>query len=369
VAFAAAVPATAQAAIGFVAASTAQTATAGATSLSLAAPTGVAAGNIEIATLSLQGTSSVTPPSGWNKIIDTQLGTSLRQASFWHVAGSAEGTTSWTISTKTPAAGGIAAYSGVDTTTIVDAASATTGTSGLSATIPSVTDTFSGDQVLGAGSFNNQGTLSAGTGTTSRYTSKVATTNGPALLLQDATQSTAGATSSQTVTDSSAATAWIGQAITLKSAAAAGVLSVQAGASPSFSANLDTGDQTLTYTVSLTTNASVSPAPGWNETITSTQFTASTHTLPASAATIQAAPSAVCNSSQANCSAPTNSVTYPVNVPAGSGPPTAVKFFNAAASTGAGLFTVTPTVSVTVPQNSFAGSYASTVTLAIASGP
>jgi hypothetical protein len=58
-----------------------------------------------------------------------------------------------------------------------------------------------------------------------------------------------------------------------------------------------------------------------------------------------------------------------VSVPAGSGPPTALKFFNAASGSGAGLFTVTPTVSVLVPQNSFAGSYSSTVTVAIVSGP
>ena len=66
---------------------------------------------------------------------------------------------------------------------------------------------------------------------------------------------------------------------------------------------------------------------------------------------------------------PTNAITYPVSVPAASSPPTAVKFFNAAANTGMGVFTNTPTIGVFVPQNSFAGTYTSTLTLSVVSGP
>jgi hypothetical protein len=58
-----------------------------------------------------------------------------------------------------------------------------------------------------------------------------------------------------------------------------------------------------------------------------------------------------------------------VAVPAGSGPPTAVKFFNSAANTGMGLFTLTPTIGVFVPQNTYAGTYTSTLTIAVVSGP
>ena len=49
--------------------------------------------------------------------------------------------------------------------------------------------------------------------------------------------------------------------------------------------------------------------------------------------------------------------------------PSSISSGNAAAATGAGQFTVTPTVTVSVPQNSFAGAYSSTLTLAIVSGP
>jgi hypothetical protein len=47
----------------------------------------------------------------------------------------------------------------------------------------------------------------------------------------------------------------------------------------------------------------------------------------------------------------------------------AAKFFNAAANTGLGKVDVTPTVDILVPGNTFAGTYTSTVTLAVATGP
>jgi WxL domain surface cell wall-binding len=146
-------------------------------------------------------------------------------------------------------------------------------------------------------------------------------------------------------------------------------LSVSTSASPNFSANLDNGDSTPTYTVPLTTQDTRGTGAGWNETITSTQFTTgapNNYTLDTSASTV----SGVTQSSGSGTNtAPTNGITYPLAVPAGSTAPTAVKLYNAAANTGMGRFTITPTVGVFVPQNSFAGTYTSTLTLALVSGP
>jgi hypothetical protein len=69
------------------------------------------------------------------------------------------------------------------------------------------------------------------------------------------------------------------------------------------------------------------------------------------------------------CTNPTNSIAYPLAVPAGASAPTAVKLFNAAANSGMGKFTVTPTVQVAIPANTYAGTYTSTVTVAVVSGP
>jgi hypothetical protein len=149
----------------------------------------------------------------------------------------------------------------------------------------------------------------------------------------------------------------------------AGALSVATSAAPTFSANLASGDSTPTYTLPLTAVDTTGSGAGWNLTITSTQFTTgggTPHTLATNASTITGVTSACASGT---CTNPTNAVTYPVSVPAGATAPTAVKLFNAAASTGLGSFTVTPTVGVFVPATSFAGSYSSTLTVAIVSGP
>ena len=150
---------------------------------------------------------------------------------------------------------------------------------------------------------------------------------------------------------------------------AGATLSLTTSASPTFSGNLDLGDQTPAYTAALTArDTSTGASPGWHLTITSTQFTTSggtPHTLSSTASRV----TSVSNACSGICVNPVNSVSYPVAVPAGTPLPTAVKFYEAAANTGQGTFTITPTVGVTVPQNSYAGVYTSTLTLAIAAGP
>lgn len=143
-------------------------------------------------------------------------------------------------------------------------------------------------------------------------------------------------------------------------------LSTSTSATPSFSDNVDNGDQTQTYTIPLTTQDTRGTGAAWNETITSTQFTTGTQTLATNASSLTGVTSACASGT---CTNPTNSITYPVAVPAAPTAPAAVKFFNAALNTGMGKFTITPTIGVFVPQNTFAGTYTSTVTLAIVSGP
>src|SRR5579864_5942827 len=270
---------TARASITFVASATGATATTGATSFTIAAPTGITAGEAEIATISVAGSATVTAPSGWTQIINTPVGTSLRQVSFSHVAGSSEGTTTWTLSSSSVATGGIAAYSNVDTTTIVDASSSQTGTSGTTATVPSVTTNYNGDLVLGVGSFNNIGTLTASGSTTSRYSKSVTGVNGPTMLAEDTRLVTAGATSSQTITDNTTATAWIGQVITLKPATvaiafvAAGSGATSSSGATSFTIAAPTGvaaGEVEIATISRQGTATVTPPSGWTQIIDTT---------------------------------------------------------------------------------------------------
>jgi hypothetical protein len=158
-------------------------------------------------------------------------------------------------------------------------------------------------------------------------------------------------------------------AVTSTGTVTGSILSAATSATPSFSANLDSGDSTQNYTIPLTIQDTRGTGAGWNLTVTSTTFTTGGGT-PSLLSTTASSLTAVNSScSTGTCTNPANAQTYPITVPAAASAPTAVKFFNTTANNGMGRFTITPTVGVTIPQNAFAGTYTSTVTLSIVSGP
>jgi hypothetical protein len=357
-------PAPARAAIAFVAASKAENG-GGATSLSIAKPSGVVEGGVMVATVTAAGTGSITTPSGWT-VIKNVAGTALRQVTYYKVAGASEAASySWSLGSNRAASGGIVDYSGVNQTVPVDATASATGESG-NAAVPSVTTSAVNDLVLAVTSFAAATTVTPDASTTERFDvgSSSNTTE-----VADFAQAEAGATGAKTATPAISSGAWIAQTIALRDASQA-TLSATTIAVPSFSANLNSGDQAKTFTVPLTvsdTRTGASAGLGWNTTVTSTQFSNGAKKLPATVSTITATSSSCANGGL--CTNPTNSITYPLAVPAGAEPPTAVKFYSAAVGTGKGVFTLTPTVSVLVPQNSYTGTYTSTLTLSIVSGP
>jgi hypothetical protein len=319
-----------------------------------------------IATVAAKETGAITAPSGWTAIKNLTQGTALRQVSYYKVATASEPTSySWTLGTARAAAGGISDYSGVNQTVPIDAGAGSSAESG-NAIAPSVTTSAANDLVIAAASFGVTTTVTPDASTTERYVvSSLADTSEQS----DFAQAGAGATTAKTITPLVSTGAWIAQAVALRDASQA-TLSLATTAAPSFSANLNSGDQEKTYAVPLTladTRTGGSAGLGWNTTITSTQLTNGAKTLPATASKVTAVSSACANGGL--CTNPTNAITYPVAVPAGVGPPTAVKFYSAAAATGKGLFTLTPTVSVAIPQNSFTGTYTSTLTISVVSGP
>ena len=148
----------------------------------------------------------------------------------------------------------------------------------------------------------------------------------------------------------------------------AGSLSLSNGATASISDTLDGTDQTVGYTLPLSITDARGSGAGWNLTLTSTTFNdGAGHTLSTSASTIASV--AMACQGGGSCTNATNAITYPVTVPAAATAPAAVKIFNAAANTGMGRFTITPTINVAIPGNSFSGSYTSTLTVAAVSGP
>jgi hypothetical protein len=148
----------------------------------------------------------------------------------------------------------------------------------------------------------------------------------------------------------------------------AGSLALTAPGSVTFPAvSLNGLNQTDTATVPLTVEDETASAFGWNVSATSTTFAnGSGKTLPTTATTIVSASS---SAAAGNCTLPSNSIAYPVTLPAAATPPTAVKLFNAAVNSGSGPASVSLGASLAVPAGASSGSYSSTWTFTIASGP
>ena len=131
--------------------------------------------------------------------------------------------------------------------------------------------------------------------------------------------------------------------------------------------------QTASYTLPITVTDARGSGAGWKLTITSTTFSMTSgknkNQLPTTASSIKGINQACSATPKSTCTLPTDSITYPLTIPAGTTPPTSVKFFNAGVNSGLGHFLLTMTVNVSIPANTTKGTYTSTVYLTIASGP
>ncbi len=138
-----------------------------------------------------------------------------------------------------------------------------------------------------------------------------------------------------------------------------------------FSATLTGIDQTTTATQAIDVGDATGSGTGWNITATSTTFTTgggSPHLLSTTATTVGVAPSVACDAG-VTCVTANNAITYPYSLPAAGTAPTATKLYNAAANTGMGNQTVTPTWKLAVPADAYAGTYTSTWTISLVSAP
>ena len=143
---------------------------------------------------------------------------------------------------------------------------------------------------------------------------------------------------------------------------------VSAAPNVNFSDTLNGKDQTVTATQALDIGDARGSGAGWNITATSTTFTAGAVTLSTTATTVQSAPTIACDSG-ATCLFATNSISYPYTLPAATSAPTATKVFNSALNTGMGDQTVTVTWTLAITGKTLAGSYTSTWTLSLVTGP
>jgi alpha-tubulin suppressor-like RCC1 family protein len=135
------------------------------------------------------------------------------------------------------------------------------------------------------------------------------------------------------------------------------------------------GDQQITVGDS-------SGTTGWHITLTATTLTTGTHTLPNTSAMdftgstssiASTAPSTACVGS---CTLPTNTTTYPVAITTAASSPGTYTIYDTSASTGVGVVTIGGSSAtnpigwwINVPASAYAGSFTSTVTLELVSGP
>jgi hypothetical protein len=138
----------------------------------------------------------------------------------------------------------------------------------------------------------------------------------------------------------------------------------------SFSDTLNGLNQAPTDAQAIDVGDATGSGSGWNLTATSTTFETAgdTHALSTSATTIATSPADACDAS-VTCATATNAISYPYTLPAAGTAPTATKLFDAGANTGMGNQTVTPTWTLAIPANTYAGTYTSTWTLSLVSGP
>jgi hypothetical protein len=167
-----------------------------------------------------------------------------------------------------------------------------------------------------------------------------------------------------------------------------GVLSVTMPTSLSWSGTVDGLDQQLVDTTAAdqeyVIDDATGSATGWHVTISGTTFTTTGSSLPNSGTFLTngsvtsesatSAPTAAC-SSGATCTLPTDVTTYPVAITTAASP-TAVTIYDASASTGLGSIVIGGASAadpvgwwLNVPANATAGTYSSTLTMELISGP
>jgi Bacterial Ig domain len=203
--------------ISFVSASSA--ANAMAKTLTIPAPAAVTAGNVLLAAIDVRGGPAITAPAGWTFVRMDANGTVIRQAVYWKVATSAEPASyTWTFSASQAAAGGIAAFEGVDTANPIDAHGGQVNASSKSITAPSITTTVANAMVAGFFGTGPATTVTPPAGMTERW--EAVSTAGTYKATSEAAtalQASAGATGTRIATAANAG-ANVGQLVALRPA-------------------------------------------------------------------------------------------------------------------------------------------------------
>lgn len=333
-------------------------------------PAASTAGTLLVATLATQKNTVFTAPSGWTQAVNK--GQTNAEAAIWYYPNNPGGITSasFTNTGATSTSGQLSEWSGVATSPLdkYGSASAILATSVAPAT--SQATTVAGELAVTSTAeyitLASTATYTPGTGWTNL--GNTGATSSSYQYTADYRTGVATGVVSETITSSAIGALSAAVATFKPVTCTGGTLGLTPPSSVAFPAvTLNGTNQTATASAGLTPSDMSGSAAGWNVQATSTTFTnGAGRTLPTSATTVTGAAATAVSG---NCDLPTNSIAYPVTLPAAATAPTAVKVYDAAAATGGGPLTVTLSFKLAVPASAYMGSYSSTWTFTIASGP
>jgi hypothetical protein len=341
-------------------------------SVTLTVPAASTAGTLLVATLvSNDKTGSFTVPTGWTSAV--HLTQTNAEAEVLYYANNPGGITSVTFTNAggTSTAGQLSEWRGVLASSPIDKTGTKSATLANSVAPSAGTTTTAGELAVTSTAqyiaLASTATYTPGTGWTNLGNSG-ATSSSYQYTADYRTGVPAGSVSE---TISSSATGTLSAVIaTFKptTCTGGGLTMTPLPSSVAFpGVTLNGLDQTATASTVLSPSDMSGTAAGWNVAATSTTFTnGAGKTLPTTATTVTGGTATY---APGNCDPPTNSIAYPVTLPAAATAPTAVKVYNAAAATGGGPQTLTLSFQLAVPASAYIGTYSSTWTFSISSGP
>jgi len=334
------------------------------TSITPTLSTASTAGNLLTAVVATAANTTVTAPAGWVKASAIYTA-GVGSTQIWYDANNAGAITSvkFTLSASDNAVAQLAEWSGVEKLTPLNGTGTATKTTAATTVAVSATAAAANELAIasfGASTGTSGNTFTPGSGWTNLM---------PAQTVSDTADYEIGVGSGAVSETETAATSskWSAAIATFFGSCGGGSLGLTPPATAPFgSLTLNGTNQSLTANLSFTPNDGTASGSGWNITGTSTTFTVGSHTLPTTATTVTAGSAAL---AAGTCRLPTNSIGYPVTLPAAATAPAAVKIYDAAANTGLGTATVTLTFKLNLLPNAYAGAFASTWTFSIVSGP
>lgn len=196
-------------------------------SLTISKPTGTSQGDVMLASIAVRNSAAtIAAPAGWTLIRQTAQGSgdSLRLATYYRLVGASEGANyTWSFSggSISGAVGGITTYSGVNTTTPIDAEAGGATASSTSHIAPTVTTTLADGMLVTTHAFASSATWTPPTGMTEAVdiASAAASTAGVAMEINWQERPASGATGARTAIASGNADAGATQSVALRPAA------------------------------------------------------------------------------------------------------------------------------------------------------